>query len=188
MTAPASGQARGTYVGRGPNVEDGTAATTPFAADDPISTAHRIPLDPEERCEPPTRRHPAETVFTAAVPADPGQLAPIRERLRGWLHTLGVDEWDVETVLIATGEACANAIEHGYRLTADGIFTLRAELRDDRLEIEVRDHGGWRETAAGPDTDRGRGRLIMARVMDEATIVGTPEGTSVRLVKRLSNG
>ena len=26
----------------------------------------------------------------------------------------------------------------------------------------------------------------MARVMDEATIVGTPEGTCVRLVKRLT--
>ncbi|SBT42448.1 ATP-binding protein [Micromonospora auratinigra] len=126
-------------------------------------------------------------VLTIDVPADPGQLAPTRERLRGWLYALGVDEWDVETVLIATGEACANAIEHGYRFAPEGITTLRAELRDDLLEIEVRDHGGWRAEDGGDDGgDRGRGRLIMARVMDEATIVGTPEGTTVRLVKRLS--
>ncbi|MCW3840987.1 ATP-binding protein [Micromonospora yasonensis] len=125
-------------------------------------------------------------VLTIDLPADPGQLAPTRERLRGWLHALGVAEWDVETVLIATGEACANAIEHGYRFAPAGITTLRAELRADRLEIEVRDHGSWREVDGGAGTDRGRGRLIMARVMDEATIVGTPQGTTVRLVKRLS--
>ncbi|MFU8871731.1 ATP-binding protein [Micromonospora sp. SL4-19] len=130
----------------------------------------------------------ARTLFTAAVSADPGQLAPTRERLRGWLHGLGVPEPDVETVLIATGEACANAIEHGYRFAAGGITTVRAELRDDRLEIEVRDHGGWRETAGADGTDRGRGLLIMARVMDEATVVGTPEGTTARLVKHLSGG
>ncbi|MEV0003630.1 ATP-binding protein [Micromonospora sp. NPDC050980] len=125
--------------------------------------------------------------LTIDLPADPGRLAPTRERLRGWLHAHGVGEWDVETVLIATGEACANAIEHGYRFAPEGITTLRVELRDDRLEIEVRDHGGWRPTD-DDGGDRGRGRLIMARVMDEATIVGTPEGTRVRLVKWLTGG
>ncbi|MEU8264066.1 ATP-binding protein [Micromonospora sp. NPDC048999] len=130
----------------------------------------------------------APAVFTVAVPADPGQLAPTRERLRGWLHASGVNDWDVEAVLIATGEACANAIEHGCRFAAGEIFTLRAELRDHRLEVEVRDDGGWRESADGPGADRGRGRLIMARVMDEATVVGTPEGTTVLLVKHLPVG
>ncbi|MCT2280041.1 ATP-binding protein [Micromonospora chalcea] len=125
-------------------------------------------------------------VLTIDLPADPGRLAATRERLRGWLHARGVSEWDVETVLIATGEACANAIEHGYRFAPEGITTLRAELRGDRLEIEVRDHGGWRAADGDENGDRGRGRLIMARVMDEATIVGTPEGTCVRLVKRLT--
>ncbi|MEU8315144.1 ATP-binding protein [Micromonospora sp. NPDC048169] len=125
-------------------------------------------------------------VLTIDLPADPARLAAIRERLRGWLHAHGVSDWDVDTVLIATGEACANAIEHGYRFAAEGITTLRAELRGDRLEIEVRDRGGWRPADGDETGDRGRGRLIMARVMDEATIVGTPEGTCVRLVKRLT--
>ncbi|WP_262285619.1 ATP-binding protein [Micromonospora sp. MA102] len=125
-------------------------------------------------------------VFTADLPADPGRLAPTRERLRGWLRAHGVGELDVETVLMATGEACANAIEHGYRFAPEGITTLRAELRDDHLVIEVRDRGGWRADAGGNGADRGRGQLIMSRVMDEASIAGTPEGTTVRLVKRLT--
>ncbi|MFC4147454.1 SpoIIE family protein phosphatase [Micromonospora mangrovi] len=134
-------------------------------------------------------RHRVPTVLTVSVPADPARLAPMRERLRGWLDALGLDEWDAEAVLIATGEACANAIEHGYRFAPDAVTTLRAELHDGRLEIVVRDGGGWREGATGDGgADRGRGRMIMARVMDEATIVGTPEGTTVRLVKRLGGG
>ncbi|MEW2332706.1 ATP-binding protein [Micromonospora chersina] len=125
-------------------------------------------------------------VFTVDLPADPARLAPTRERLRGWLRAHGVSEWDVETALIATGEACANAIEHGYRFAPEGITALRAELRDDHLVIEVRDRGGWRADADGDPGDRGRGRMIMKRVMDEVSIVGTAEGTTVRLVKRLT--
>ncbi|MGC3864408.1 ATP-binding protein [Micromonospora chersina] len=125
-------------------------------------------------------------VFTVDLPADPARLAPTRERLRGWLRAHGVSEWDVETVLIATGEACANAIEHGYRFVPEGITTLRAELRDDHLVIEVRDRGGWRTDADDEARDRGRGQMIMTRVMDEVSIAGTPEGTTVRLVKRLT--
>ncbi|MEU9825589.1 ATP-binding protein [Micromonospora chersina] len=127
------------------------------------------------------------TASAQARDVRPARLAPTRERLRGWLRAHGVSEWDVETVLIATGEACANAIEHGYRFAPEGITTLRAELRDDHLVIEVRDRGGWRADADGGDPgDRGRGRMIMTRVMDGVSITGTPEGTTVRLVKRLT--
>ncbi|MEU4482127.1 ATP-binding protein [Micromonospora sp. NPDC023966] len=128
----------------------------------------------------------AAPVFTLDLPADPGRLAPGRERLRRWLRAHGVTEYDVETVLIAAGEACANAIEHGYRFAPEGVTTLRAELSDDRLMIEVRDRGGWRKDAGADGADRGRGQLIMAGVMDEASVVGSPEGTTVRLVKRLT--
>ncbi|WP_244317290.1 ATP-binding protein [Micromonospora terminaliae] len=126
--------------------------------------------------------------FTIDLPADPARLAPTRERLRRWLRAHGVSEWDVETVLMAAGEACANAIEHGYRFAPEGITTLRAELRDDHLVVEVRDRGGWRPDADGDPGDRGRGRMIMDRVMDEVSIAGAPDGTTVRLVKRLTGG
>ncbi|MER6592749.1 hypothetical protein ABT214_13010 [Micromonospora purpureochromogenes] len=64
---------------------------------------------------------------------------------------------------------------------------MRGRLRAGRLEVEVADSGGWREVGVdGGERGRGRSRLIMARLMDEAVIDGTPHGTVVRLVKRLS--
>ncbi|WFE97888.1 ATP-binding protein [Micromonospora sp. WMMD987] len=129
-------------------------------------------------------RH-APPLFRAALAADPARLSPTREALRAWLTTLGAGEADVEVVLSAVGEACANAIEHGYRFAVGSTVLVRGRLRGDRLEIEVSDSGGWRDPR--PDGgNRGRGGLIMTRLMDEARIDGTPEGTTVRLVKRLS--
>ncbi|MEH0841053.1 SpoIIE family protein phosphatase [Micromonospora sp. CPCC 205711] len=130
-------------------------------------------------------RHREPALFHAALAADPAQLSPTREALRAWLTGLGAGESDVEAVLIAVGEACANAIEHGYRFAPGATTTVRGRLRADRLEIEVTDTGGWRESHS-EGTERGRGRLIMARLMDQTRIDGTPEGTTVRLVKRLS--
>ncbi|NYF59761.1 SpoIIE family protein phosphatase [Micromonospora purpureochromogenes] len=130
-------------------------------------------------------RHREPAVFYATLAADPAQLSPTREALRGWLAGLGVGASDVEAVLIAVGEACANAIEHGYRFAPGATVTVRGRLRAGRLEVEVTDSGGWREVGADGG-ERGRGRLIMARLMDEAVIDGTPQGTVVRLAKRLS--
>ena len=127
-------------------------------------------------------RHREPAVFAAALTADPAQLAPTREALTGWLTGLGIGEPDMDAVLIAVGEACANAIEHGYRFAPGATVTVRGRLRADRLEVVVSDTGGWREAPDG-DTDRGRGRLIMSRLMDQASIDGSADGTTVRLVK-----
>ncbi|GHJ07570.1 hypothetical protein TPA0907_19370 [Micromonospora humidisoli] len=127
----------------------------------------------------------APSAFRTTLAADPAQLSPAREALRAWLTGAGVDEADVEVVLIAVGEACANAIEHGCRFAPGTSVTVSARLRAGRLEVEIHDAGGWR---AGPSQgrDRGRGRLIMTRLMDEAQLDGGPDGTTVRLVKHLS--
>ncbi|WP_245855020.1 ATP-binding protein [Micromonospora wenchangensis] len=164
-------------------------------ADDPTGTALRAgtpqpPADPAAQADPAARAGTggeggAPSAFRTALAADPAQLSPAREALRAWLTGAGVEEADVEVVLIAVGEACANAIEHGYRFAPGASVTVSARLRAGRLEVEIRDTGGWRE---GPSQggDRGRGRLIMARLMDEAQLDGTPDGTTVRLVKHLS--
>ncbi|MBW4701450.1 ATP-binding protein [Micromonospora sp. RL09-050-HVF-A] len=182
----------GTTVGPGPGGEDQrrwarVTGGRDVGASCPDLVAARHPAHDPPGTPPPAgpAARDAPVVFRAALAADPAQLSPTREALRSWLTGAGVDEADVEVVLIAVGEACANAIEHGCRFASGATVTVRAGLHAGRLEIEVSDTGGWRD---GPSDgrDRGRGRLIMARLMDEAQLDGTSDGTTVRLVKHLS--
>ena len=87
-----------------------------------------------------TRRH------TGTYPAEPGQVRHARAALAGWLG--GWPRAD-EAILIAS-EFAANSVVHSASRD-DGAFTLRAEVRADRLRIEVEDAGGpWRD---GPRDD-----------------------------------
>ncbi len=47
-------------------------------------------------------------------PAESGQLAPVRKALRGWLDQCDLPPGTAQNILVAAGEACANAIEHGH--------------------------------------------------------------------------
>jgi anti-sigma regulatory factor (Ser/Thr protein kinase) len=82
-----------------------------------------------------TRRH------TGTYPAEPRQVGLARAALAGWLG--GCSQAD-ELILIAS-EFAANAVLHSA-CRDGGAFTLRAEVGQDRLRIEVEDGGGpWRD-------------------------------------------
>jgi len=81
------------------------------------------------------RRH------TETYPAEPQQVRHARAALAGWLD--GCPRAD-EAILIAS-EFAANSVLHSASRDG-GTFTLRAEVRADRLRIEVEDAGGpWRD-------------------------------------------
>jgi anti-sigma regulatory factor (Ser/Thr protein kinase) len=87
-----------------------------------------------------TRRH------TGIYPAEPRQVGLARAALVGWLG--GCPRAD-EAILVAS-EFAANSVLHSSSRHG-GAFTLRAEVSQDRLRIEVEDGGGpWRE---GPRDD-----------------------------------
>ena len=88
-----------------------------------------------------TRRH------TGTYPAEPRQVGVARAALAGWLG--GGPQAD-EAVLVAS-EFATNSVLHSVSCHG-GVFTLRAEVRQDHVRIEVEDAGGpWR---SGPLDDR----------------------------------
>jgi PAS domain S-box-containing protein len=114
--------------------------------------------------------------------ASPAALASVRTRLGAWLEGVGVRDNMAFEVLVACGEACANAIEHPVS-RASSYVRLTAELLDGELLIRVRDDGGWREPAER--TDRGFGLRFMRGLMDTVDVGSTAEGTEVVLRRRL---
>ena len=124
-------------------------------------------------------RHPEPLDLT--FPADRAQLTPVRAALRTWLSRAGVSRRTVQDVLVAVGEACANAIEHGHRDAPGQPIRLRAEATVSRLRLTITDTGRWRATSPVADPLRGHGIALMRALMERVTIESGPAGTTVGL-------
>ncbi|MFD0687829.1 SpoIIE family protein phosphatase [Actinomadura fibrosa] len=130
-------------------------------------------------------RHPAPLEVT--FPAESSQLGRVRDALRGWLARCGLSRRTTQNVLVAAGEACANAIEHGHRHSPGDAVRLRAEAHADRLDLVIADSGRWRTPRAEPDPNRGHGTALMRALMQEITITPGPDGTTVRMHTRIES-
>ncbi|SFO69343.1 anti-anti-sigma factor [Geodermatophilus dictyosporus] len=116
--------------------------------------------------------------------AVPSSLPAVRRRLGAWLTALGMGEEDRVGVMVAVGEACANAAEHAYRGTEPGPVQVTAAVDvDGVLTVTVHDEGTWRPPDRDPG-DRGRGLLIMRQLVDGMVVRGE-HGTTVTLRTRL---
>ncbi len=125
----------------------------------------------------------APTTFAAAMAPTAAQLCALRGELRAWLLDVGATTREAGEVLIAVGEACANAIEHA-RAPAGSAIDVDGRLTGGAIALRVRDRGRWRTGASEPD--RGRGLALMRMLMDECAVVSGPEGTSVELRRALA--
>jgi anti-anti-sigma factor len=118
------------------------------------------------------------------LPAVPSSLPLVRRRLGAWLAGLGMGEQDRVGVMVAVGEACANAAEHAYRDLPPGPMLVTAAVDiDGLLTVTVRDEGRWRPPDRDPG-DRGRGLLIMRQLV-EGVVLQEEQGTTVTLSTRL---
>jgi anti-anti-sigma factor len=128
----------------------------------------------------------AETTEPLALdlPAVPAALPTVRRHLGAWLAGLGMGEQDRVGVMVAVGEAAANAAEHAYRGAEPGRMQVTAAVDvDGQLTVTVRDRGRWRPPDRDPG-DRGRGLLIMRQLVDGVVLQGEG-GTTVTLSMRL---
>ena len=72
------------------------------------------------------------------------ELTTARATLRDWLRA-SIPVGQADEILLASGEALANALEHGRTP-----ITLRLEWVDRTLHLTVRDSGSWRVSAPPP--------------------------------------
>ena len=118
---------------------------------------------------------PLEAVF----PAEPGQLAEARDALHGWLKRCEAPDLTAQRVLVAAGEACANAVEHAA--VPQGTVRLRAEAFAEHITVTVADDGRWLAPAGPRDELRGHGTAIMKGLVDDVEFDLGGRGTTVTL-------
>jgi anti-sigma regulatory factor (Ser/Thr protein kinase) len=129
-------------------------------------------------------RHPAPLELT--FPADVTHLAPTRKALRSWLTRARLDPDQAMNVLIAAGEAVANAIEHGHRHKPGGTIVLDATALVDQVQLTITDTGSWKTPQPAANPHRGRGITLMRGLMHDVTINPDPAGTTVQLSVRIA--
>jgi serine phosphatase RsbU (regulator of sigma subunit)/anti-sigma regulatory factor (Ser/Thr protein kinase) len=129
-------------------------------------------------------RHPGP--LNLAFPPHASHLLPARNALRDWLTRVGVVQEEFMNVLVAAGEAVANAIEHGHRHRPEGKVTLDAIALADHVRLTIADTGTWRPPEQGTNNHRGRGIALMRALMHEVTIDSDAAGTTVRLFSRIA--
>ncbi|WP_225448637.1 SpoIIE family protein phosphatase [Streptacidiphilus sp. P02-A3a] len=129
-------------------------------------------------------RHPAP--LEVSFPAESSQLAPVRRELRGWLAQCGLSVPTIQNVLVAAGEACANAIEHGHRHAAGASIRLHAAATVDDLTLTIADSGQWKEPKPELNAHRGRGITLMRAMMQHVTITSGEAGTTVDMHVRIA--
>lgn len=125
------------------------------------------------------------------VPPDPKLGRAIRGQIAAYARAAGVVEADLTELLVAVGEALANAIEHSG--TTEPI-EVSAWVAGEDLIAQVVDHGAGfvPDRIVAPRTpreamaERGRGLLIMSCCADAISVQSGPgRGTAVTLSRHL---
>lgn len=103
---------------------------------------------------------------TLRVVALPGEVAGIRSDVSRLGRRAGLDDDRLADVVLAVGEACANAVIHAYVGREPGPLTVRTGLTDAGLEVTVSDAGrGMAPRSDSPGL--GLGLPLMAAVTSE---------------------
>ena len=163
--------------------------TLTFAA--PLVYLERSSSGSEEgvisRAETTTREHSFDSTLDSVDAAEAIVLEEAKEA--------GFDDDDEHKIGISVRECMVNAVVHGNRYNARKKVHLVVTRSPGVLEIRVGDEGEHFDVSQLPDPlaeenllrHSGRGILLMQAFMDEFQIrPRQPQGTEVRLVKRLS--
>ncbi|HEY8298142.1 MAG TPA: SpoIIE family protein phosphatase [Candidatus Baltobacteraceae bacterium] len=117
-----------------------------------------------------------ELLSFSAIPL----VAPlVRSAMNQIADSCNLNEERRFALLLGTGEAIANAVEHAYRGNPRGEITVRTQITPTTVTVEIEDQGRWRPFVQREE--RGRGISLMHKLMDGVRITSTQTSTVVTL-------
>lgn len=122
-----------------------------------------------------------QAAFHVTGPGLASELGPMRRALREWLAPLPGGDRELDDLVLAAGEAIANAVEHAYASRAPGDVQVRALDEEAGVRITVSDEGRWRDDAPEGAGSRGRGLSLIRTVMDDVSVESGATGTTVTM-------
>jgi signal transduction histidine kinase/DNA-binding NarL/FixJ family response regulator len=127
--------------------------------------------------------HNTARSFASVLPAAPVNIPEARHRLRDWLTGIAADPRRVCDILLATGEAVSNAIEHGSGGDPLRTVSVEAFVRGHTVTATVSDTGRWSgdSSASQRSLQGGRGLTMINGLADHVKTVRTAHGTRITL-------
>ena len=122
--------------------------------------------------------------FRRSFPARAEELRLLRSDVREWLEAQGIPSSERNDIVLALGEACANAVEHAYGTDPGGEIDVEITNVMNDVTVSVRDYGAWRKKEVhepAGDAERGRGYMIMRAVSERLDVDAGLGGTTVTL-------
>jgi serine phosphatase RsbU (regulator of sigma subunit)/anti-sigma regulatory factor (Ser/Thr protein kinase) len=126
------------------------------------------------------------------LPNEPGRVPDIRAFVGSFLTDLRAPVEASAELLLAVGEAAANASRHGKPAEGRSEIRVKCALEGDSVAITVADDGPGFDAAAVanvtlPDSyaSGGRGLYLMRELVDRVEVASSATGTRVTLTKRL---
>lgn len=127
-----------------------------------------------------------------SLPNDPAQAHEMRAFVNTCLEDSEVAPDVVDEVLMAVGEAVANACRHGRVPSSPGMVELRCDRTERVIRIRISDDGPGFDVArvlheGVPDilSQGGRGFFLMRQLMDKVDVRSDRSGTTVILERNI---
>ncbi len=124
-------------------------------------------------------------------PSDPKLLHIVRSVVGQTAGLCGFDEDEVQFIILAVDEACANVIRHAYGGRTDGTIALSCCATDSRVEFRLLDQGqaaaeeNLRSRALEDIRPGGLGMHLIRSIMDEVHYDTGRRGNELFLAKSL---
>ena len=120
--------------------------------------------------------------MSLSLPATVSALQTVRDDMRRWLRSSGVDERAAGDVVLAVWEACTNAVEHPMEPRSRELV-VEADIGAAGVRVSIRDTGRWRPPSKR--ASRGLGLVVVSAVMDDVAIHRRSHGTEITMVRCL---
>lgn len=131
-----------------------------------------------------------ERKYSLEIESDPNQLITVEEFVNYFSRDIGLNEDQINGLMLAVTEATTNAIRHGNKGDQTKTVLINVTANQNILKVVVKDQGVGFDPKDVPDPtdsenllkDSGRGLYLMRVYMDDLQFNITPDGTETILI------
>jgi len=134
-------------------------------------------------------------IYSYKIPCQKSRLGEIRKFLNGLLSERDISEVDINSLILAVDEMCANIIIHTHNCNPEESIELSVDIQSHGITFEIEEKGSgfdineYQEPSLKDIIHRkkkgGLGLILVRRIMDEIKLVQDNNRNIYRLYKKL---